>query len=239
MKLQIVPAMYAWSSNSLNSGLVHLWKCNDASGDLVDSVGSLSLSDSASPGYSQDGLANLGNSILCEGGCFYARQDFYRAAVTCTFNLWYYNTTTPGGLFCVTDFASGTPETEQESGVYISASKWGYRGFPNEGSMTYAYEDLCTETVSPSAFWQMYTMKQTVSNNTLTIYRNATSVGTYSSARLYGETSTGVYNYFGRSGIGNVYAGGRIQQIAYWNRALSAAEITSLYNSGNGLAYPW
>lgn len=32
---------------------------------------------------------------------------------------------------------------------------------------------------------------------------------------------------------------GLIDEVSVWSRALSDAEVTTLYNSGNGLAYPW
>jgi hypothetical protein len=30
-----------------------------------------------------------------------------------------------------------------------------------------------------------------------------------------------------------------LDEVGFWTRALSAAEVTSLYNSGNGLQYPF
>ncbi len=34
-------------------------------------------------------------------------------------------------------------------------------------------------------------------------------------------------------------AAGQVDELAIWNRALSAAEVTQLYNSGAGKQYPF
>lgn len=43
----------------------------------------------------------------------------------------------------------------------------------------------------------------------------------------------------GGAGLNSDFFSGAIDEVAIWSRALSAAEITSLYNSGAGLQYPF
>lgn len=43
----------------------------------------------------------------------------------------------------------------------------------------------------------------------------------------------------GRTGIATRYWDGRLDEVGYWKRVLTAAERTALYNGGAGLAYPF
>ena len=56
--------------------------------------------------------------------------------------------------------------------------------------------------------------------------------------------SSGVYNgsasfHLGRNEEGLTYLSGRLDSISIWKRLLTASERTQLYNSGNGLDYPF
>jgi hypothetical protein len=56
--------------------------------------------------------------------------------------------------------------------------------------------------------------------------------------------STGVYDgdaalFLGRNEEGLTYLSGRLDSVSIWKRLLTAAERAQLYNSGNGLDYPF
>ena len=60
------------------------------------------------------------------------------------------------------------------------------------------------------------------------------------SAAATGTGASSAYSVkLGRHSSGNDYFNGTIDEVGVWSRALSSSEITSLYNSGNGLAYPF
>lgn len=95
-------------------------------------------------------------------------------------------------------------------------------------------------TVLTAGNWYMFTLTYD-STNGLKTYINASSDGTDTAN---GDLNTGaiVGAYLGGdpSGTNN----GRpwksaIDEVGIWSRALSGAEITSLYNSGAGLTYPF
>jgi hypothetical protein len=77
--------------------------------------------------------------------------------------------------------------------------------------------------------------------NRLKIYLNAAS----KSLTLAGTIPTTIPDNTADFKIGKFggtltrYFDGLIDEVGYWNRALSSAEITQLYNSGAGLAYPF
>lgn len=71
--------------------------------------------------------------------------------------------------------------------------------------------------------------------STFTCYINGSSVGTYDSGSVIDFTGT---DYFFGAYIGGLTGysiEGQIDAVGVWNRALNDAEVSALYNSGNGL----
>ena len=73
----------------------------------------------------------------------------------------------------------------------------------------------------------------TISSNTLTIYLNGYNLGTHTVGT---RNTNSAPLTFGQSSLNNTedYAG-RMQDCTIWNRALSEAEITAMYNSNRGV----
>lgn len=70
----------------------------------------------------------------------------------------------------------------------------------------------------------------------MVLYVNGTSVATYSKTGAV-QTNTNTM-YIGKSVATTAYHyQGKIDEISMWNTALSASEITTLYNSGSGVFY--
>jgi len=88
--------------------------------------------------------------------------------------------------------------------------------------------------------WQMLTF--TWDGTTSKIYRNGTLItGGTSNSGAYADTTHNFEigkNYQGTANS-RKYWNGKIDEFGYWTKALTQEEITSLYNSGNGLAYPF
>lgn len=86
-----------------------------------------------------------------------------------------------------------------------------------------------------------YFLALTYDGSALKVYVNGVSDGTpisYSAAVTpgIGHLGIGVLGDFS----GHQYFGsGAIDEVGFWSRALSSSEITQLYNSGNGFAYPF
>ena len=80
-----------------------------------------------------------------------------------------------------------------------------------------------------------YHVVYTYANDTGIIYLSGSPIGHNYSAVL-GYTGTPVNSFWGQYGAGG-YFDGAVSGAGFWTRKLSAAEITTLYNSGNYLPY--
>jgi len=74
---------------------------------------------------------------------------------------------------------------------------------------------------------------------TATLYKNGVSVGTPTSKASITYTGCGLSfgNYYTDTTSANMFDG-RIDEVGIWSRALTADEISQIYNSGRGNAYP-
>ena len=80
----------------------------------------------------------------------------------------------------------------------------------------------------------------TYDGSTMTMYVNGTSEGTASFSGSIGTGSAvlGIGHDI-TDGGSNVHMLGAIDEVGMWSRALTAGEVTSLYNGGTGLQYPF
>lgn len=105
--------------------------------------------------------------------------------------------------------------------------------YDSNASGTYYNFSATTSTMS-TGVW--YHFMATYDGSTVTLYFNGSSVGTSSRTppTYAGDGLFEIGNDIGGSGFA-----GKADEVYYWSRALTGAEITSLYNAGTGLQYPF
>lgn len=90
--------------------------------------------------------------------------------------------------------------------------------------------------------WHYVSVVVDIANDTITIYVDGSSVsatGTISfTATSISDTDPQAAR-LGSLGDSTLFFNGSLDEVSLWSRALSGAEITTLYNAGSGLAYPW
>lgn len=94
---------------------------------------------------------------------------------------------------------------------------------------------VTSATVLTSGVW--YHAIFTYDGTTAKIYLNGNTTPNASSALATQYTTLPVNNYVGSSDGTTQFLNGKMAALGYWNKALSTAEVTSLYNSGSGLAF--
>jgi hypothetical protein len=87
-----------------------------------------------------------------------------------------------------------------------------------------------------TATWYFVYGEFNYATNTISISVDDGTPGTAAGPTTPNDTgqdfAVGAYLNVGR------YFNGRIDEVAYWDRILTGAEITELYNAGNGIGYP-
>ena len=79
----------------------------------------------------------------------------------------------------------------------------------------------------------------TTGTNSFKVYFNGSLEGQGTPSSTETVAATGVLTIGAMPNSGNTYwYGGAFDEIGIWSRALSATEISQLYNGGSGLAYP-
>ncbi len=90
--------------------------------------------------------------------------------------------------------------------------------------------DLFSNTALSTGAW--YHILATRSGNTLTIYVNGVADATITySGTPYSTSEPLTFGY----GNNHAHFSGKLDEVAVWDKGLSAAEIKTLYNSGRGL----
>lgn len=223
-------------ASTLLNGLISLWEFDEVSGNAVDTVRSLDLIANNSPGTSS-GLLATGNARTLNG----TNQTFSRTStaelafgnesfsITCWVSI---------NSFSNTRDILGKWGTNSEYILIYSNSLNRFEWVVSDSADTVNRVTATTAGAPSTGTTYMICVTHDAENDNIGICVNAGAVDTQAH-------STGV-----RVGSNNFIVGGRasglvnfvpgtVDQIAVWGRVLTSAEITELYNGGNGLAYPF
>lgn len=215
---------------TLTNGVMAYFSGNEGVNWLNDSLG---------------GLPNLDNS----SGMFYTSQGFINGGFNGSDDTYsFYDTRSTSNILCADEvynrtysvwakllmtnawsniIAGSDPGT---SNLLLRASSGKLYYFPD------GVNQVSSELMINDSLWKHYVLIVNTSHITLYVNgtkRNQTAVGT-------------INNIVGcRFGIGTIPTfsaqsfNGTLDEVAIWNRSLSESEIIELYNSGNGLTFPF
>ena len=205
---------------SLLTNLVSYWKLD---GNSTDGVGSNNGTDTSIT-YS------AGNGKIVQGAGFNGSSSkivFTSSAsltpATFTISAWIYITGTPPNAYT----------------IYGADVSYGGIVFKVDNSRKLAVDKsnmvniLAGTNLVPINQWVHVLCTYTTGTGVCNAYINGTLDKTTTNA----QTFTQVAQTIGKNW--NEYFSGALDEVGLWNRALSAAEVTSLYNGGAGLAYPF
>lgn len=221
---------------ALTDNIINYWKLDESSGDASDSVGSLTLTATTSPTY---GAALINNGLVANSGGYFrnsANNTSLSTATAWTLNCWIFMSTTPSA---VNDFYFSLCDTTNQLQYNMYYREDGILRLRGERVRHGVASDVAqvTTTLSTST-WHMVTLTYDVTQ--IELFLDASSVATTASSGV--GTSGGVAG----TSIGAVADGTqalrtnvKTDEYGVWTRQLTGAEITSLYNSGAGLQYPF
>ncbi|NTW32172.1 MAG: hypothetical protein HGB12_06045 [Bacteroidetes bacterium] len=227
---------------NIASNIVAYWKFDETNGGAADAVGSYPLTNNNTVGYSTGKISNgadFGSSNTNKS--FSAGSTIANSLYNTSFSIscWFKISTQPstGNEFVMVSITPYSPEKDisikysNETGTkQIVIYKGNYGGTDNN----IRYNINLTSDI-----W--YHVVYVYTNNTLLEgYLNGTSIGTISNPYNNPTGSGSGSNLFISSWCGSSrFISGLIDEVGIWSRALSSAEVSALYNSGNGIQYPF
>jgi hypothetical protein len=222
---------------ALSDGVVSAWKMDETSGSVIDSAGSNTGTVTGTP--TRNG-AGLKSGYTFSGTQFISCGDDSSLKVGhITVNAWIQ--TNPGAgnyypIFCHYTYGA----SPYGNGIWCEEQ---YIRFYVHDSSTHALERTGSTNIASASAWHMITC--TADGSVIKIYVDGAletlqEGGTSGSFPYDLAWTTGEIQFrIGYRDADDLYMVGKIDDVTVWDRALSAAEITSLYNSGDGLAYPF
>lgn len=227
---------------ALIDNVQNYWKLDEASGTRADEVGGKTLTDNATVG-SAAGV--IGNCAVFDGSTEFLSQTI-NPILQHSINAWVY--------------INVNNAYQEIVGIkrYISGSDWSAQEFrvTNVGKLQYTEgiqasgesHVITGVTTINTTGWHMVTVTCTgdTTSPTFILYLDGNVdkdiLATNNGIRATWTTDAGGFGigclpaFFGSNGF---FLNGNIDEVGIWTRVLSAAEITSLYNSGAGFAYPF
>lgn len=229
------------AASSLLNGLLRYYQLDEASGTRVDIVGGLNLTDNNTVTQAVGKIANAGqftaaNSEWLSGSD--ASLSF--SGVDFTVSAWVYSDALAGG-----DAADGrgivsVHNSDSIGDWHIAVRPTGlvcFSHWKTAGNDTTGRHITGSAAVADAAFYHIVCRR---TSGVYTIRVNDVNFG------LAGDTGTASGWTTTDFNVGRIFTSpasyfwnGRIDELGIWNRSLSAAEVTSLYNAGAGLTYPF
>lgn len=208
-------------------GAISYWKLDETSGNASDSIGSNTLTNNGTMTYAA-GKINNGASPTTSKYLSLADIDAisYDGTQSISYSLWFKPTSTTGVQTIFSKWENGTG-TPQEYILYLNGTSLVF-GALNDGT------GITWGTAVTAGNWY-YVVLTLGPSKAMQMYVNNGAVQTHTSIGSVENTSAELR--FGQNAATNWFTG-LIDEVGLWSRALSATEVTRLYNSGNGLTIP-
>lgn len=216
-------------SASINMGLGANWRMDTGSGNVIPDIFQLNnITRTTGELWYPSGKIN--SAINCTGNSTALSATGFSMPNVFSLNLW-------------VKIKNLTSTTNTFWGAYTSGSNSFSLMHKKNIGITFDYFNATTEvlvnmwdgtggTRGNTTNWQMLTF---VRNNTdVQWYQNATKMH---AGKIYGVSSAPFYLCGYKTG-GGLYFNGVVDEVNYYNRTLSASDVTTLFNSGVGLQFP-
>lgn len=224
---------------ALSDNLISYWKFDESSGNAADSVGSNTLTNINTTSYVA-GKINNGADVEVSSSQGFSIADASQSGLDLsgdlTFSVWFKMESAPSGgegSIIVKRIGAGNNRSyhwKLNNGGTQIGLLWYTDGSSVGGNLSVAW--------TPStATW--YHMAVTKSGTTAKFYVNGAQQGTDqtgSSATIHNGTAPFEVAYWSDDAG---FVDGVLDEMGVWSRALSDSEISSLYNGGSGLGYPF
>lgn len=220
-----------WTVETISGLMVNLvafWEMDEASGNRVDRVAGLILTDSGTVGSATGLITALAADL--DGSNRLSISDnatiSMGAGVRCTFMGWVYPESADGNFF------TKRSDTVLEYINRFQGGNFQFIASPDGSGSGLGF--VATPEPALNA-WAMYCARYTGTAITANINNGTEATTAYSTDIFNGATSLYVGDI---PAVGEGYDG-RVNPVGIWKRALSASQQTDFYNGGTGKNYPF
>lgn len=227
---------------SLTTNYVAGWHLNEASGNALDVLGVNDLTDNGGCG-SGTGIINGARTFngTTQRFTHVDNADFSIAGTSATFTAWVKLNTTPLTGTARTILAKYNYTTSNREYTLLAENPGTtsrYRFYVSSDGVTAVSIAADSFGIPTANVWTFVVAWIDIVANTINIQINNGPVDStaYSSGVFDGVSD---FEMGSLNQLLNYWMDGLIDETGFWKRVLSAAERTSLYNGGAGLAYPF
>ena len=223
----------------LTTNLVSYWKLDESSGNAADSVGGNTLTNNGTVTYS---AGKINNAADFDGSTDYLSKTD-NAALSITNNLSISCWINQGAGRITNDIIvakSMAANLGYELRIRNSAgADWAPTTYISQTGDNVTEDQWYTATGYINSTGTWYHIVTTYASGTCLIYVNASSIGLTNSGGTTSIFDNTTAFTVGARADPLEYFHGSIDEVGIWNRVLSAAEVTTLYNGGAGNQYPF
>lgn len=222
---------------ALTDQLVGYWKLDESSGNPVDSVGSRTLTNNATVTFSS---GKVNNGANFNGTTQYFSRAAETIGVTNTWSVscWFKVNATGAQEYLVRWRPAGGGDNNEIRFQKSELDKFKMVVIHELGTAS-GYKDYSGATTLSTGVW--YHAVATWDATLLKMYLNAAEDTPYTKTVDTLPVQTNDANRI--LGVGGwnavVFGNESMDEVGYWSRALTGAEVTELYNAGSGLGYPF
>lgn len=216
------------------------WKFDESSGDASDSVGSITLTNNGSAAYAT-GLINNGADLEQSSNNYFSRADGdLEPAGSFSYSYWIKPESLPGsgaewGLWgkwnSTGNQRSYVSTLYNNAGTHQISAFIAGDGINNVGA--FANSGMSTGN------WYHIVYIFTASTSLELYVNNSRIINVTTSVPAAAFNSSAEFRAGDFVSSGGLEFDGLIDEMGYWSKALSSAEVSELYNAGAGFAYPF
>ncbi len=222
-------------ASTLKNGLVSYWKFDELSGDAVDASGNgYTLTNYATTPYNS-GLINNAADFGSSNTSQYL-QTSSNLGITggeISMSMWFKPSVVPSNEIYLL--------MQQRNSVSKEIYSINYRDeggvktvYVSRGSNNF-YDTATANMALSTSTWNHIVL--TYDSTTLRLYVNGSEVASHASTASGGSSSDSTT--IGSNESGGSWTQGKIDEAGMWHKALSSGEVTTLYNGGSGIQYPF
>ena len=236
--IQAIKKGRKYINDSLLNGLVSYWKLNEASGTRSDSVGSNNLADNNTVTRATGKQSGAGNFTFSNSEYLNiaSNSSLHIGASSFTFCAWVYLASKPTYAYILSKRNEETSEREYFLDYTSTTDRFRFGVSANGTTNTFVAAD--TFGAPSTGTWYFLIASYDADTDTLSLSVNNGTANTTAFSNTVFE-GTGNFTIGGGNNTPVIFWDGYIDEVGFWKRVLTTEEKARLYNSGNGITYPF